>query len=219
VSDANQLSTGVTSRLLDAENGKQFLAATIGEAFYFTNPRVTLPDEIPRTDKRSDLVAQLAVSAFQNWNADFGLQWNPQTESSQRVYMNVQYKPANDRVVNLSYRFEREILRQVELSTAWPITRTWNGFLREIYSIQDNKPLETFAGFEYRSCCWGLRFGGRHYVSTFGGGTDTGVFLELELIGLASVGSASDAVLRDNIRGYTPAETSARQAIGSPSRD
>ena len=45
VSDANQLSLGLTSRLLDAAGGRQYLSATLGQAYYFENPRVRLPDE------------------------------------------------------------------------------------------------------------------------------------------------------------------------------
>src|SRR5262249_28787530 len=65
VSDANQVSVALTSRLLDAGDGRQYLAGTIGETHYFTIPQVTLPGEAPLTS-RSNVVAQLAVNAFQN---------------------------------------------------------------------------------------------------------------------------------------------------------
>ncbi|MDE2051737.1 MAG: LPS assembly protein LptD, partial [Gammaproteobacteria bacterium] len=74
VGDANQVSAGVTTRLLNAVDGRQYLTATFGQEIYFTNPRVTLPGETPRTDRRSDLVAQLALTAFQHWSADAALQ-------------------------------------------------------------------------------------------------------------------------------------------------
>lgn len=232
VGDADQVSVGVTSRLLDAGSGRQFMAATIGETFYFRTPRVTVPGEVLRTNRRSDFVGQLAVSAFESWAADLGLQWDPQANRSDRVYVNLQYRPSPAQVVNVGYRFQRDLLplrancipgqeeeaapvrsarcgsgvEQAEVSAAWPVSRSWNVFAREVYSLKDEKPLESFAGFEYRSCCWGVRFGGRRFVSTRSGNQDTGVFLELELIGLASVGSASNAVLMENIRGYVPAD-------------
>ncbi|MFI4890934.1 MAG: LPS-assembly protein LptD, partial [Steroidobacterales bacterium] len=43
VSDANQLSVGVTTKLFDQNSGQQYLAATLGQLHYFTAPRVTLP--------------------------------------------------------------------------------------------------------------------------------------------------------------------------------
>jgi LPS-assembly protein len=208
VGDANQVSAGVTSRLLDAHDGRQFLAATVGQTYYFQTPRVTVPGEVPTTGKRSDFVAQLTVTAFQHWSADAGVQWNPQSESSQRTQVNLQYKPASDSVINLGYRYQRDVFEQVELSGAWPIRSRWNVFVRDVYSVRDHVGLERFAGFEYRACCWRVRLGARHYVNSRDSSRpqETGVWLQLELAGLASVGSASDASLAEAIRGYTPPE-------------
>jgi len=249
VGDANQVSLGVTTRLLNALDGRQYLTATFGQEFYFATPRVTLPTEVPRTNGRSDLVAQLALTAFQHWSADGALQWNPQSSQSQRAVIEVQYRPAPDRVINLGYRFERGILEesalatgyapitsrtvtcgtavtpscnvsQVELSGAWPIGGSWDVFARGVYSLADHGALERFAGFQYRSCCWSLRLGARRYVGARPttstarmGPQDTGIWLQLELTGLASVGSASDASLADAIPGYTPAEANSRSLL------
>lgn len=242
VSDANQLTTGLTSRLLDAQTGRQFLTATIGQSYYFTTPRVTLPGETPVAAPHSDFVAQLAITAFADWNADAGVQWDPDNRRSERTQLNLQYKPAPDAVVNLSYRYERFVqlpefvqgvqlpcnplapiqpgvatgcdsqgFDQVDGSAAWPIHRSWNIFVREVFDLRNHEELERFAGFEYRACCWRLRLGARRYVSSFTGSRDTGIWLQLELAGLAGVGSASDTSLSEEIRGYTPADTSVRK--------
>jgi LPS-assembly protein len=252
IGDANQVSLGVTTRLLNALDGRQYLTATFGQEFYFATPRVTLPSEIPRTDRRSDLVAQLALTAFQNWSADGALQWNPQSSEAQRGLIEVQYHPAPDRVVNLGYRFERGILEesgeatgypqtiasgpmvptcgtavtpscnvsQVELSAAWPIGGSWDVFARGVYSLADHGALERFAGFQYRACCWSVRLGARRYVGARPtsstarmGPQDTGIWLQLELTGLASVGSASDVSLEREIPGYTSMESNSRSLL------
>jgi LPS-assembly protein len=219
--DANQVSLGVTSRLLDARDGRQFLTATVGQIYYFTNPRVLLPDqfvdgvavptETPRTDNRSDFVAQVALTAFQDWSADIGLQWNPQSSQTERAQMNLQYKPGGQSVINVGYRYQRDVLEQAEISSSWPVSDAWNVFVRGIYSIRDHKPLERFAGFEYRACCWRVRVGGRSFISSRTGSSDTGVYLQLELTGLASVGSESDSFLTTAIRGYVPADSSTQK--------
>jgi LPS-assembly protein len=238
VSDANQLTAGLTSRLLDAQSGRQFLTATVGQSYYFTTPRVTLPGETPRTAPHSDFVAQLAITAFADWNADAAVQWDPDRQRSERTQLNLQYKPAADEVINLSYRYERFVqlaefvqgvqlpcnpaaiqpgvatgcdsrgFDQVDGSATWPIRRSWNIFAREVFDLRNHEELERFAGFEYRACCWRLRLGARRYVSSFTGSRDTGIWLQLELAGLAGVGSASDTSLSEEIRGYTPADTS-----------
>ncbi len=234
VSDANQVSFGLTSRLLDAQSGRQFIAGTIGQIYYFEIPRVTLPGEAPLTYGRSDFVAQLSLAAFEDWSADAGVQWDPQNQRSERTTVNVQYKPAPNALINLAYRYERfttttELIPetgnggqvlvptpvqqgydQIEFSAAWPIKRSWEVFLKDVYSLRDpqqphGQELERFIGFEYRACCWRVRLGARRYVNSHdpNAGQTTGVWLQLELAGLAGVGSASDSFLREEIRGYT----------------
>jgi len=207
VSDADQLSVGVTSRLFDADSGAQYLAATLGQSYYFDSPRVRLPDEPPGSRNSSDIIAQLALTAYKDWNADLGLQWNPNESRSERAQVNVQYRPGPERVVNLGYRMQRERLEQAEVSSAWPVGQRWAVFGRLVHSFQDNTTLERFGGVEYRSCCWRLRFLGRRFVSSRTGEQDTGFYLQLELTGLASVGSAADSFLATAIRGYSRPET------------
>ena len=234
VSDANQVSLGLTSRLLDAQSGRQFIAGTIGQIYYFETPRVTLPGETPISYGRSDFVAQLSLAAFEDWSADVGVQWDPQNQRSERTTLNVQWKPAPNALINLAYRYERfttttelvpetgnggEVLvpmqvqqgyDQVEFSGAWPIKRNWEVFAKEVYSLRDpeqphGQEIEGFVGFEYRACCWRVRLGARRYVNSHdpNAGQTTGVWLQLELAGLAGVGSASDSFLTQEIRGYT----------------
>ena len=251
VGDANQVSAGITSRLLNARNGRQYLSATFGEEFYFATPRVTLPGEVVRTDRRSDLIAELALTAFRHWSATAGVQWDPQASQAQRAAVSIQYRPAGDRVINLGYRFEREAIeettqtasacaastaglsgqcctqlttplagtcgiQQAEVSAAWPIGHSWLLFARGVYSLKDHEALERFVGFEYRACCWSVRLGARRYVAfrptVAGAGTgaqDTGIYLQVELTGLASVGSAPDKFLSEAIPGFTPAGSAA----------
>jgi LPS-assembly protein len=245
VSDANQVSVGLTSRLLDAQSGRQFIAGTFGQTYYFETPRVTLPGEAPLTYGRSDFVAQLSLAAFEDWSADAGVQWDPQNARSERSTVNIQYKPAPNAVINLAYRYERftttteyipetvngseqlvptqvqQGYDQVEFAAAWPIQRSWQVYLKEVYSLRDpqaphGQELERFLGFEYRACCWRVRLGARRYVNSHDptAGQTTGIWVQLELAGLAGVGSASDNFLREEIRGYVPTAGPAVKAQG-----
>jgi LPS-assembly protein len=58
-------------------------------------------------------------------------------------------------------------------------------------------------GVEYKSCCWRLRAIGRRFVSNRTGEQDTGIYVQLELNGLSSVGSAADSFLEGAVRGYS----------------
>jgi LPS-assembly protein len=203
VSNANQASLGVTARLFDARSGARFLAATIGQTYYFERLRVGLPGEPPRRGNESDAVAELALTAYKGWSVDYGLQWNSQDSTPQRSQFRIQYRPDDSRVVNLAYRQLRDRLEQADVSGAWPLSRRWNLFARWTYDLQEDASLERFAGLEYKACCWRLRAVARRFVSNRTGERDTAVFLQLELNGLASVGSSADAFLEDAIRGYS----------------
>jgi LPS-assembly protein len=206
VGDADQVSVGATSRLLDAQDGTQFLAATLGQIYYFKAPRVLLPDELPETSGTSDMVAQLALTAYKHWSANLDLEWDPTTFAGERTEMGVQYHPAPEQVLNLTYRLQRDRLKQIEASGAWPVGHNWNLYSRVVYSLLDEKMLDQFAGFEYGACCWRLRLVGRRFLSNPTGQQSTGVYVQLELTGLASVGSAADALLTEAIPGYKPSQ-------------
>jgi LPS-assembly protein len=106
-------------------------------------------------------------------------------------------------VVNLAYRAQRDRIEQIDTSVAWPIGKRWNAFGRFVYSLLDSKTLDEFAGFEYKACCYKLRAVARRSVSNRDGTSETEFYLQLELNGLASVGTSADAFLERTIRGYS----------------
>jgi LPS-assembly protein len=203
VGDANQLSVGVTTRLFDQASGVQYLSATLGQTRYFTQPRVTLPGEIAPTGNSSDIVGQLMLTAYKNWNLNLEYQWDPSDSRTSKSEVALQYKPDSNRVINLGYRFRRGLLEQWDASFGWPIARNWNAVGRLVYSTFDKKPIEQVAGFEYKSCCWRVRVVQRRYVSSRTGQRDTSIALQLELTGLSSVGVPADSFLERTIRGYS----------------
>jgi LPS-assembly protein len=203
LSDANQLSFGLTSRLLDADTGRQYIAATVGQAYYFDEPRVALANEVRNDPETSDIVAELDLTAFADWNISAGLQWDPGETRSEKGDVMLQYRPESDRVVNLGYRFRRGDIEQVDASAAWPVSDRWTAYARLVFSLEDDTTLDQFAGVEYRSCCWRVRLVGRRYVSDRTGDRDTSIMLQLELNGLSSVGVGADAFLERSIRGYS----------------
>ena len=203
ISDANQLSAGVTTQLYSSSNGTRFLAMTFGQAFYFRTPRVRLPDEAPLAGNSSDLIAQVELQAFKNWNVSSGMQWDHRAARTGKAEVQVRYQPEARSVVNFGYRYQRDRLEQVDVSAAWPVTDQWRLYGRALYSIREGQSIEHFAGLEYSSCCWNLRAVARDYVSRRSGERDRSIYLQLELKGLSNVGLAADAFLERAIRGYS----------------
>jgi LPS-assembly protein len=235
VSDANQITAGVTTRLL-SDSGQQYLAATLGQTHDFETPRVRLPGETLDDRKESDLVGELVLSAFKNWNVDLNLEWNPAESRAERTFVQLQFKPGAESVINVAYRYqrsivlptafaipgaghtttgigyERESLDQAEVSGAWPVARHWNVLGRVVYDLDVHQALDRLLGFEYQACCWRVRVLGRRYlINGLGqhtGQQDTAFLFQLQLTGLAGVGAATDAFLGTAIRGYSPSSSS-----------
>ena len=165
VNDANQVAFGLTSRLFNADSGAQYISASFGQIYYFEKPRVVLPTEPVATRNTSDFIAQVSLTAYKNWNVEAGLQWNPEDTRSERSQLRLQYRPGDDRVLNLAYRAQRDRLEQAEVSGAWPLGKRWNAYGRAVYSLRDSQLLERFAGFEYRACLRhrrGMDIAGQH---------------------------------------------------------
>jgi len=205
--DANELAAGFTTRLLRAESGQQYLTATIGQRFYFESPEVVLPGEAPESRSASNLVGEVQLTAWRSWSARAGVEWDGEQSNTLRGEGSVQYRPADNKVVNFGYRYREGLLEQWDAAFAWRLSPAWQVFARQVYSTKEDKSIDRFAGFEYSGCCWRLRLLGRNYVSNRTGESDNSILLQVELTGLSSVGSRSDTFLEGAIRGYSPASS------------
>ncbi len=214
--DANELAAGITTRLLRAENGQQYLTATIGQRFYFESPQVVLPGEIPERRNASNLVGEVELTAWRSWSARAAMEWDGERSNTLRGEGSVQYRPSESTVVNLGYRYRETLLEQWDAALAWRLSPAWQVYARQVYSTKEDKSIDRFAGFEYSGCCWRLRLLGRNYVSNRTGESDNSIILQVELTGLSSVGTRSGTFLESAIRGYSPANSATRSRPRTP---
>jgi LPS-assembly protein len=203
IGDANEVTMAVTTRMLEASTGQQYLSATIGQAVQFTQSRVTLPGEPLDTSKRSDLVADIDLTAYRHWNLHYDLAWNPQSSLTEKSLLSLQYLRSGTQVINLGYRFTRGTVDQADASAAWPVGRHWDVYARSVYSFLDKQWVDNFAGFQYHESCWGMRFVVRDAITNRTGTRQTSWYLQLELRGLSNVGSGADSFLHASIQGYS----------------
>lgn len=202
LSDANQLSAGVTSRLLDRGDGREWLRAALGQIYYFEAPRVGLPGVPLPSRGESDLVGELSTRLTARWTASGSLQWNPDADETERAAVQFRYQGERQQLFNAGYRFRRDELDQTDLSLLWPLRQRWQFIGRWNYSHRDQRVLETLAGLQYDSCCWAFRATTRRYVNTVSGDNNQALYLQLELKGLANIGNSVEDVLEHGILGY-----------------
>jgi LPS-assembly protein len=204
IGDANQVTTAVTSRMLDIETGREAYRVSLGQIHYFRDREVTLPGRIVDDDSTSELIAEAAVNVLYDWSARGMLQWDPDEPQTELSAFSLRYHPNIDTVVNFGYRFRRAVsdIEQTDFSLRWPLTERLAVVGRWNYSLQESRALETVAGIEYESCCWGVRLLGRRFLRNSEGEFDTGMFMQVHFRGLGGFGKKSGSLLHRGIPGY-----------------
>jgi len=223
VSDAHQLTLGVSSRLTSLRDGSELLRLGVVQRVLFRDQRIT-PDGTANTQRLSDLLLLGSAHLSPRWWADGAIQYNSDLNRTVRSVMSLRYSPGPFRTINATYRLARGQSEQAELGWQWPLSgpaagnRTesavrqattggsscsgsWYSVGRVLYSMQDRRITDSLVGFEYDAGCWI----GRVVVerrSTGRAEANTRWMFQLELVGLGRLGNNPLNVLRDNIPGY-----------------
>ena len=201
--DANQVTLALTSRFLHAD-GQEAFRATIGQRYYFENERVGLTPASPlRTSTESDVLAAIGGRLFRHWSFDAGTQYNRIQQRMERYTVGARYSPEIAKVINASYRYDRETIRQIDVSAQWPVAAGWYGVGRYNYSLLDGRLLEGLAGFEYNAGCWVFRTVVQR-VQAATQVASTALVFQLEFNGVGQIGT-DEAVelLKRNVPGYS----------------
>lgn len=202
ITDTDQLSFGVTTRLIEERTGIQRLAATVGQTRYLSTQSVALPGMTPIDANASDYVAEFSIGLRDAWNLDLGYQWNSDTERTARTETRFEYRPAEDRLFGFAYRYRRNVIEQGDFSLVWPVADRWRLIGQYSYSFMESEPLEQFVGWEYDACCWQLRMVGRRFVSRRTGESDSSISVQLSLKGFSQPTTSPEEVLDRGILGY-----------------
>jgi LPS-assembly protein len=201
--DANQLTAALSSRIL-LPNGQEAARATIAQRYYFADERVGLtPTSLLRTQSDSDILASLGIRPNRNWTFDVATQYNRREGQIERFNTAVSYRPEPAKVLNLSYRFDRNQIRQIDISTQWPLTPGWYAVGRYNYSFLDGVLLDGLAGFEYNAGCWVFRAVVQR-IQAAAQTAATAFIFQIEFNGIGSIGT-DEAVelLKRNVPGYS----------------
>jgi len=213
--DANQLTTALTTRLINSEDGRERLAASIGQIQYFDDIRVVAGAETPIKQGKSAWVADVSVSPSDRWTINATYQWDPRLRSEDLATLRARYLFGDAGVVNFAYRYRRNLsvlptasreqrdqFEQADFSFLYPINNNWSVVGRYYYSILDKKPLEALAGVQWDSCCLAVRAVVRRYVRNREGDLNNSFQVEFVLKGLGSAGQNTERTLRRAILGY-----------------
>lgn len=211
VSDAHQVTAGVTTRLLDPASGVETLRLGVAQRYLLRDQQIT-PDGIALTQRFSDLLLVGSAHVSSRWSFDAALQYSPELKRATRSVLSTRYSPGPMRTVGAAYRLARGASEQLDVGWQWPVYKgtpgpgnACNGTLYSVgrinYSLKDRRITDSLAGFEYDAGCWIGRVVAER-VSTGRTEATTRLLLQLELVGLSRLGSNPLQVLKDNIPGY-----------------
>ena len=219
ISDANLLTTAVTSRLLDPDSGAEVLRLGVAQRLRFKDQRVTLPGAVPVSERLSDLLFGASVNLTPAWALDTTVQYNPKTNISERSTLGGRYNPSNYRVISAAYRRQRNVSEQYDVGWQWPINDLWGDKGQALgagrgqgagrwysvgrlnYSVPDKKFVDMVLGLEYDGCCWiGRIVLERNQQSKVTNATR--LLFQLEFVGFSRIGANPLKTLKTNIPRY-----------------
>jgi LPS-assembly protein len=231
VSDAHQVTSGVTTRFLDRDSGAELARLGVAQRYLLRDQQLT-PDGTPLTQSASDLLLSWALSAIPHWGFSGTAQYKPEDQRISRSTAGVVYQPGPYRVLSASYSFQRDTSEILTLGWQWPLwgpvrgessspaaqavrdsagsrtssgarecRGTFYGVGRAEYSLREQRISNSILGVEYDAGCWIGRFVLQRTSTSLNTAT-TKWWLQLELVGLSRLGSNPLSTLRDNIPGY-----------------
>lgn len=217
--DANQLTLGFTSNWLSSDLSQTIGSISLGQVIYFSDRKVSVSNsDQAQTIEDSDLATKVTFQVHRNIQLRSDFLYSPPKGRVMRATMGVEYQGNHQRRIKLDYRFVREDLieqstlpvNQLDSAVIWPVSDQWRILGRIFYDIDEHKELDAFIGFEYDDCCYRVRLLARRWLDSKLADLveneqlpyDNGLFLEVDLKGLASSGNKIKKLLKETLPGF-----------------
>ncbi|MBY7405893.1 LPS assembly protein LptD, partial [Escherichia coli] len=226
VASANQVTTGITTRVYDDAAVERF-NISVGQIYYFTESR-TGDDNITweNDDKTGSLVwaGDTYWRISERWGLRGGIQYDTRLDNVATSNTSIEYRRDEDRLVQLNYRYAspeyiqatlpnyystyeqfKNGISQVGAVASWPIADRWSIVGAYYYDTNANKQADSMLGVQYSSCCYAIRVGYERKLNGWDNDKqhavyDNAIGFNIELRGLSSnYGLGTQEMLRSNI--------------------
>ena len=229
ISSANQVATGVTSRIYDNNLVERF-NVSVGQIYSFTPARTGIA-QIDDNDSRGSLTwaGDTYWKISDRWGVRGGLQYDTKLDNISQGNAVLEYRRDTDRMVQLNYRYSspeyvaqaldnaslltnpiyKNGISQAGVTASWPIADAWSVVGAYYYDTRNRKPAEQLLGLQYSSCCYAIRVGYERKINGWENNTskyDNQISFNIEFRGLSSnYGLGTDQMLHQGIIPYQPA--------------
>lgn len=223
IANANQMTFGLSSRVLNSDTGDQKISADLGIIYYMQKQKVELPGVTLNNDYLSPLVGSLSYNINKYWSYSGSLAWDPENDKMNNATTSLRYNSGDNRILALGYNYifasgddlvgQSNSTSQVYGGFSLPFYhQRWTSFGYAAYDFSGQYPVSYLGGLQYDSCCWALRFVfDRRFIGRSPSSTSSNIinnydnvyYVQLQLKGLASVGNNSaQAILQNRLPGY-----------------
>lgn len=222
ISDANQVSVGLTSRLINQSSGLEQINVSLGQIFYLRDREVQLNEtDPPETTTLSPFVGRLNWYLNEKWSWRAESQWDSQENNIDSVVTGVGYRDQYGNLLNFTYNYYddgaviadpgSEKIKQSDVSFIWSVSQRWAVLGRWGFDLNESRSFDNIVGVEYESCCWRMRLVNRRYLKESNDENEVvqpsqGIYLQFELKGLGGTGSSVDTILDEAISGHEERE-------------
>ncbi|MBA8560356.1 MULTISPECIES: LPS assembly protein LptD [Citrobacter] len=232
IASANQMTTGVTSRVYDDAAVERF-NISVGQIYYFTESR-TGDDNIKweNDDKTGSLVwaGDTYWRISDRWGLRSGIQYDTRLDSVATSSSSIEYRRDENRMLQLNYRYAsseyiqatlpsyystadqyKNGISQVGAVASFPIAERWSIVGAYYFDTNVNKEADSMLGLQYNSCCYAIRFGYERKLNGWDDKMQHAIYdntigFNIELRGLSSnYGLGTTQMLRSNILPYQSA--------------
>ncbi|MFW7248917.1 LPS assembly protein LptD [Enterobacter sp. BNK-34] len=228
IASANQVTTGVTSRVYDDAAVERF-NVSVGQIYYFTESR-TGDDNIKweKDNKTGSLIwaGDTYWRMTDRWGLRGGVQYDTRLDNIANSTAAIEYRRDEDRMVQLTYRYAspeyiqatlpnygngeqyKDGISQVGGAASWPIADRWSVVGAYYFDTNTRKAADQMVGLQYNSCCYALRVGYERKLNGWDTNNnqskyDNVIGFNFELRGLSSnYGLGTQKMLRSNILPY-----------------
>ncbi|EKY3088897.1 LPS assembly protein LptD [Cronobacter dublinensis] len=226
IASANQVTTGVTSRIYDDASVERF-NVSVGQIYYFTQSR-TGDDNINWEKSKDTGSVVWAGDTYwrisDRWGLRGGVQYDARLANVATGNGVLEYHRDEDRVVQLNYRYAspeyiqatlpsystaeqyKDGINQVGMTASWPIVDRWSVVGAYYYDTNANEAADQMLGVQYNSCCYAIRVGYERKLNGWESDKskyDEVIGFNIELRGLSSnYGLGTQQMLRSNILPY-----------------
>ena len=189
VGDTEQVTVGLTSRIINDDSGAQRFKLSLGQIYYLKDRLIRLnPDAEPVTSSSSDFIAELTANLGLDWSITGFASWNPSDNELGSLRLAADYYHSARRNASIAYTEQFNSTQQINVGFDTPLSSHWQLNIDSAYSIEEDDLRSASFGISYDGCCWAVRLKAQRYLD------GTGVFKDrflvtLELDDLGRVGS------------------------------